>query len=351
MSRPRRAAAAGAVTPAGRLRPALLLAVLALMAGCGPSGSGGATAPEPSGPGTTAPAPPAPSPAVAAAPSPGCAAAPTPGSAPTPASAPGAGAAGTTTERIVVGGTERTYQLATPAGAGPAPVIVLLHGMGSSGADLARTSDLPARAAERGAVVVAPDALGAPTMWRAGGQGPDAELLDAVLADVGARHCVDTRRIGIAGFSVGALFAAAYACAHQDRIAAIVTVAVDAPGSCTEPLPVLAFHGTADPIVPFAPPPGATALGGGTGTEANLARWAQISGCGADPVRSEGTGQVVRLTWPDCAAGSEVVLVEVVGGGHEWPGSAATGTGSSSSPPADATGEAIAFFHRHARGG
>ena len=351
MSRLRRPAAAAALAPAFRLRhrSALLLALLALLAGCGASGTAGPTPPVPGGPGTTSPVAPALAPAVAASPSPGCPSTPTAGA--PPGSAPGAGAAGTTTQRIVVGGSERTYQLSTPAGVGPAPVIVLLHGMGSSGADLARTSDLPARAAERGAIVVAPDGLGTPTMWRAGGQGPDADLLDAVLADVGARHCVDTRRIGIAGFSVGALFAAAYACSHQDRIAAIVTVAVDAPGSCTEPLPVLAFHGTADPIVPFAPPPGATALGGGTGTEANLARWAQISGCGADPVRSEGTGQVVRLTWPDCAAGSEVVLVEVVGGGHEWPGSAATGTGSSSSPPADATGEAIAFFHRHARGG
>lgn len=161
-----------------------------------------------------------------------------------------------------------------------------------------------------------------------------------LIVDVSAHRCIDTSRIGIVGFSVGAVFAALYGCSHQDRIAAIITVEVDTPGPCTAPMPVMALHGTADPVVPYSVPPGSTALGGGSGTESNLAEWARISACAPAPVLTNLDNRVSRLTWSGCAAGSEVVLYRITGGGHEWP-------------PADgvfdATGEAVAFLLRHPR--
>ncbi len=250
--------------------------------------------------------------------------------------APPATAAAGKAQTLDVGGVERTYLLAAPEGRNPAPLIILLHGMGSSAADIGRASGLPARGPAGGAVVVAPDAAGTPTMWRPGADGPDADFLDALVAHVEARHCIDTNRVGIVGFSVGAVFASTYGCARQDRVAAVVTVEVDTPGTCTRPMPILAFHGTADPIVAYDPPPGSTPLGGGSGTEANLAAWAKISRCTTTPVTTEISGKVTRIEWPRCAGGSEVVLYKIIGGGHTWP-----------AEPPDATERVVAFLGRH----
>lgn len=74
---------------------------------------------------------------------------------------------------VSVGGEERTY-LVSDAGTTPgkpAPVIVLLHGMGSSAQDINRVTDLPARAAGEGMIVVTPQAVGTPTLWRPAPQG------------------------------------------------------------------------------------------------------------------------------------------------------------------------------------
>jgi polyhydroxybutyrate depolymerase len=247
-----------------------------------------------------------------------------------------------------VGAVDRTYLIATPPRTTPAPLIILLHGLGSNAADIDRVSDFPERARAGGVIVVTPNAVGSPAIWSVGGQGPDAAFLDALITEVEAHHCVDTSRVGIVGFSVGAVFAGVYGCTHQDRIAAIVTVEVDAPGPCTRPMPILAFHGTADPIVPYAPPRGSTALGGGTGTEANLATWAKISHCATTPVERDIGDRAVRLEWPHCSNGSDVVLYKIVGGGHAWPGTDDATARHASTEPVNATDEAVTFVARHA---
>jgi polyhydroxybutyrate depolymerase len=138
-----------------------------------------------------------------------------------------AGDAGTRT--IDVGGTQRTYALSSPRNPDrrPADLVVLLHGLGSSAADVDRTSDLPSRGARKGSIVATPNALGAPALWQMAAQGRDADFLDALIDEIESTECVDRSRVYIAGFSAGAGFAGAYACARADRIAAIATVAVE----------------------------------------------------------------------------------------------------------------------------
>jgi len=316
---------------------AFVVTLLAMLAGCGNTTTSSSNAPAGTMAGTTpnSGAAPTDNTDATARPSPGCASAP-PGTSDPKAA-----------QTLNVGGADRGYLVAVPTSTEPAPMIILLHGMGSNAADIDRVSDLPARGTAAGAIVVSPDAVGSPTMWRAGGRGPDAEYLDALITAVEAHHCVDTSRVGIAGFSVGAVFAAAYGCTHQDRIAAIVTVEVDAPGPCTKPMPILAFHGTADPIVPYAPPAGSPAMGGGTGTEANLAKWAAISECAAIPTTSETGSEVTKLEWPRCANGSEVMLYKILGGQHDWPGKDPATAMHPSTQQISATNEAISFFMRH----
>ena len=84
---------------------------------------------------------------------------------------------------------------------------------------------------------------------------------------------------------------------------------------------MIAFHGTADPIIPYA---------GGTTWKSptrGLSRrrqwtenWARRNRCGEKAEESSVAAHVVRLEYANCADDATVVLYTVGGGGHSWPG-------------------------------
>ena len=117
----------------------------------------------------------------------------------------------------------------------------------------------------------------------------------------------------------------------SDRIAAIAPVSGPmGTGSChpRRPVSVIHFHGTADPFVPF---------GGGRGerslptihffsVEHSIRQWIAADGCPAEPTVTQlpqkvadGTS-VTRKDYGPGRKGAEVVLIEIAGGGHTWPG-------------------------------
>jgi polyhydroxybutyrate depolymerase len=135
----------------------------------------------------------------------------------------------------------------------------------------------------------------------------------------------------------------AVACAHSDRIAAAAPVAGirDIEGCEFErPVPVIAFHGTADTFVDFEgglgssvadlpQPDGSGTLGESAEPEDEpegptipevTAAWAGRNGCEAEPDEEAVADDVRRLAFP-CPPGSEAELYVVDGGGHTWPGS------------------------------
>ncbi|HJP60573.1 MAG TPA: hypothetical protein VJ865_11250, partial [Gemmatimonadaceae bacterium] len=86
------------------------------------------------------------------------------------------------------------------------------------------------------------------------------------------------------------------------------------------PMPMIAFHGTADTHVPYN--------GGSSWISPrpwpNVPKWtanrARRNRCGSDPVDSLVAPDVVRRTYTHCADGAPVVLYTIRGGGHTWPG-------------------------------
>jgi polyhydroxybutyrate depolymerase len=252
---------------------------------------------------------------------PGCGRVPDPG--PTTAAA-----FGDVVQTLVVDGATRTYRLAVPGGYRrdvPTPLILLFHGSGSTAAQQSAYSQLPARAAAAGVLVATPDALGG--RWdlaRPGTPTPDQALVTALLSDLGARYCIDRDRIDGAGISLGSQFAALMACNRSNHLAAVGLVAAEyLIRPCRGPVPVIAFHGTADPIVPYADGGTGRSVPGipVVGTVTNLSAWARLDGCAARPRVDPVTPSVVRRRWTSCRAGSSVSLYSVVGGGHTWPGS------------------------------
>lgn len=251
---------------------------------------------------------------------------------------------------MTVDGNERPWLLST-AGTSPkvpAPVVVAFHGMGQTAENFAKITDLPAQAAKAHMIAAIPQGAGSPAMWQPGPDGADAHLVTAILDELEATQCVDTARVYLAGFSVGAVMAATYGCADQERIAALELVSVQFPADCKRPMPVVAFHGTADPIVPYTA--GKGAIGDVKGTEADMTVWAKMNGCdtGGFPVPAAAAPKVTRFTFAGCKDGSAVVLYRIAGGGHAWPGSDEPGN----LPPGesvDATDLGLAFFAEHRR--
>ncbi len=278
----------------------------------------------------------------------GCGKRPVPGP---EATAPGSG---DVAQSLQVGVVTRTYRLAVPAhylATRPTPLVLLFHGSGSNALQTSIYTQMPRRAAQAGYLVATPD--GVAGKWQLSAPGAatdDLAFVTALIANLSSRYCVDRSRTYAAGISLGSEFSAIVGCTRSDHIAAIGLVAAEfLLRPCTGPVPVIAFHGTADPIVAYQSGGTGAALPGVRviGVEQNMAHWARLDGCAPQPHRSPVGPTVTRRTWKGCRAGSSVVLYSVLGGGHTWPGSpitlAPTRFGTTTHQ-VDATGLMLAFF-------
>ena len=239
----------------------------------------------------------------------------------------------TVVRKLSSGGQEREYRLHMPAngGAGPWPLVLNWHGLGGSALLQEAYSGLVPLSDQHGFVLVSPDGTGSPRGFAAFpgiGATDDIQftrdLLDAVICDAD----VDPPRVYSTGHSNGGFMSSRIGCELGDRIAAIAPVAgvfVPANGTCKRSIPVMAFHGTADTVVPYEK---GLILGilPYDGAVAGAQDWAVTnpaiprSQCDAIGV-GEGklSEHVVRLDVTGCST-EPVVLIKVVDGGHTWPG-------------------------------
>lgn len=242
-----------------------------------------------------------------------------------PVTCPGASGLAGGPATIESSGQTRSYVVAVPPdldSSRPTPVIFNFHGSGSSADQQIVYSQLPERASAAGYVVVTPDGTGEPRGWSLGGE-LDPTLVDDLVADLGAKICVDPDRIYAAGISNGSAFSSILACTEPYRIAAAAMVAAEVPPGCGAGTrrSVIGFHGTDDPIVPFEG--GEVSTGRGyraPGALDAMQRWSEHDGCAPEPSKDQITQHVLRRTWDGCADGTSVVFYEIDGGGHTWPG-------------------------------
>jgi polyhydroxybutyrate depolymerase len=235
---------------------------------------------------------------------------------------------------FVSSGVRRDYLLHVPPSyerSRPTPLVISLHGAGIWGAvqrDVSRWNEVADR---EGLIVVYPSARGQVVrVWREGvrpGASPDVTFLSALIDTIAAHYNIDPSRIYANGLSNGGGMSFALACALPDRIAAVglVASAQFLPLAwCTNglPVPMINFHGTADPVTPYR---------GGTSfvapaerrvqnQETFSAHWAQRNGCAAAPIDTAIAADVTRRTYTRCTVDAGVVLYTILGGGHTWPG-------------------------------
>lgn len=229
---------------------------------------------------------------------------------------------------IYVHGVRRTFHLYRPSGlAGPAPLVVMLHGGFGTGtqAEQAYGWDAVARGARF--VVAYPDGLD--RAWNVGGgccgvpgrtRTDDVGFITRMVARISAEVRIDPDRVYATGISNGGMLAYRLAC--DTRIfAAIGPDSATELGRCRSPAPVsvIHIHGTADRNIPYH---GGTGQGfahiDGPPIPLLNASWRSIDHCAAPSVRVAG---VVTTSVARCPGGRAVELITIKGAGHQWPGS------------------------------
>ena len=267
-------------------------------------------------------------------------------------------AAGSEQVDTVAGGVDRWYLRTVPSahdGDTPVPVVVDLHGYSEGALVHQEMTGMGEFGEAEGFVAVVPHGDGPVPRWLTSPGSEDVAFLGQVLDEVEADLCVDVNRIFVTGMSNGAMMTSVLSCDLADRIAAAAPVAgiqaVDQGCDQARPVPLVAFHGTEDPFLPWeggiGPAVSSLPLPDGTGSLGDAlqdpegkeqaaaegvdldaavtvpeatAVWAGRNGCGDAVAEEPVADDVVLMAW-DCPDGLDVVLYRIDGGGHTWPGS------------------------------
>lgn len=239
---------------------------------------------------------------------------------------------GVETKSVDFDGAPREYRIATPTvepsrGRG-LPLILNFHGFRSNAVQQAVYSQLEEKGPAAGFVVITPQGTGPSAFWNILPNVPkpdDVAYTETLIDAAREQTCIDPARVYATGISNGGGMSTLLACELSNRIAAVAPVAgVNLVQPCPRgrPISVLAFHGEADAVVPFAG--GKPAVGTAIETppvEDAVAAFAERDGCRARPVeRTIGT-EVRRVSYRGCDRGTDVELYSVTNGGHTWPGS------------------------------
>ncbi|MCZ7535279.1 MAG: feruloyl esterase [Acidimicrobiia bacterium] len=223
----------------------------------------------------------------------------------------------------------------------PLPLVLDLHGY-MEGAEVHRAhTGLEAFAGEESFVVLTPQGVGEIPYWNVleqDGLVDDVKLISDLIDTTAAALCIDESRVYATGLSMGAFMTSLIGCRLSERVAAIAPVAgLRYPDDCaaSRPMPVIAFHGTADEIVTYDGETGAgvdqlsfndETLTAFDGLEMQaipdaLAGWAGAEGCADAPVEEAVSESVTLVRYDGCEGGSTVELYAAEGAGHSWPGS------------------------------
>ena len=222
----------------------------------------------------------------------------------------------------------------------PAPLILLLHGFGASGAGQEAYMRFRPIQDQYGFVYCAPDGTQNGTgqrFWNAtdaccnfqGSSVDDAAYLLALIEAIEAAVSIDPRSIHLMGHSNGGFMAYRMACEHPEKIASIATLAgatFQDPADCVGvgPVHVLQIHGTSDATIGYN---GGSIFGNQyPGALETCQMWATRNGC---DLTTTFEGQALNLVsnlagketsktrFPDnCGIGGTVELWTINSGSH-----------------------------------
>ena len=225
--------------------------------------------------------------------------------------------------QIEVAGQQRDYAIYLPPSYDrqqTIPMVINFHAFNAAGPKQERISRMTPIADEAGFILVYPNAMGSPASWnyRAGmANNADLQFVASLIETLPERLAVDRSKIFVMGLSNGGGFAHRVACELGQFVQGLATVAgvYPAAGSCAGAMsiPVIAFHGNADTVVPF--------LGGGAqnllGVDYWAAGWAERNGCANPEITVD--ERYTLSSWQNCNDKAVVQLYELHDWDHFWP--------------------------------
>jgi len=230
------------------------------------------------------------------------------------------------------GGQTWNVPMWVPPGDGPHHAVFLLHGVGGGGVAFAKSSGYDRIAADRNAVLVAPDA--AMTTGRLGFGGEerfwdngrytsqervfprdDSEFLDALAKSLREGACVDN--VLATGFSNGAAMSLAWACESgvPDAVVAAAGTLMEPVRACrAKPVPTRIYIGSEDvrylssarddkPEYPSS--------------KESADIFAGFNACSENTRKVDVADDTACTTWTGCSAANELCVIR--GFPHAWP--------------------------------
>jgi len=268
-------------------------------------------------------------------------------------------------------------------GTKPTMLVLNFHGLLETNTLQQSISHMSDTSDARGFIVAYPQGLkvGLGVSWNAGAccanSTDDMGFVRDLVKLLESKYCIDPKRVFATGLSNGAMLSYRLACEASDMFAAVAPVAGAVqvqPCEPPRPVPILAFHGTNDTVVPFN--------GGKDGivhvlkfppVAYSIDLWKHIDGCTDSPAPDDAStmqmpadstpdggpnaslfagstvvsqkGDATCHAWTGCKGGTEVELCTIVNGGHNWPGGSLT-LGHVSTD-IDASNVIIDFFDKH----
>jgi polyhydroxybutyrate depolymerase len=268
---------------------------------------------------------------------------------------------GASVRKIVSNDIEREFRTFIPSGYlpnGEMPLVFSLHGYTMTAYDQQLMTGLSHQASRSGFIVVYPQGLGNPTQWNLnpGMDNGDVIFIRDLIALFKQNCAIDSKRVYVTGFSMGGGMANRLACELSDQIAAIAPVsgAYAYPAICSpkRAMPVLAFHGYDDHVVPYNGSSNLDLLNQSPDVWPPIpdwaANWGVMNGCTPHPETLSNQDGVRIEAWRGCRDRVEVLLYTIDGGGHTYPNG--TGANTGQDPLLKINGNKIIweFFERYA---
>ncbi len=250
----------------------------------------------------------------------------------------GTAGAGSSSLDLTIGGHSRIVIVHVPSaykGSSKVPLVLNMHGSGTTAQDQELFTGMDATADNHDFIVAYPQGLipeGSGFDWNVPGvplvggapvpahAADDVSFLTQLVGVLEQRYCIDPSRVYATGFSGGARTASQLACDSSGVFAAVAAVSGlrrATPCPTGRPVPIIAFHGTADPVDPY----GGHGEAYWTYSVPQAARyWAAQDGCSTSAATSKPDPGVTLTAYGHCRGGAVVELYTISGEGHEWPG-------------------------------
>ncbi len=239
---------------------------------------------------------------------------------------------------LLAAGTTRKYHLHIPAGGeGAAPLVIALHGGGGKASGMNILTHLNEIADRHKFIVCCPE--GIDHKWNDGRRATengvdDVSFVRVLIEQLCDRYEIDRSRVYATGISNGGFLAQRLALTLPQSIAAVASVAASVADelrvicNSNKPVPILLVLGTEDPLIPFQ---GGTVGGvfGPKGSVLSAAEsidfWVKHNRCRSEAKllwqsEPEGGMTAKQMLYESEQAGCPVMVFEIEGGGHTWPG-------------------------------